>query len=83
MQSDSSGIAHRCWAVAIETEAKIEARGEIKGKSRINALYSWLHENHRDDEIWKAITDSEYRSKLLKEFDEASCSAEEISDQNV
>ena len=42
MQSDSSGSHTVAEAVAVETEAKTEARGEIKGKNRINALYSWL-----------------------------------------
>ena len=55
-----------------EAVAEAEPKAEARGESRINALYSWLHENHRDDEIWKATADSEYRSKLLKEFDEAS-----------
>ena len=67
----------RAVAEAIaEAEPKAEARGEIKGESRINALYSWLHENHRDDDIWKATTDSKYLSKLLKEFDDASSKTE-------
>ena len=70
-----------------EAEPKAEARGEIKGitkgENRINALYSWLHENHRDDDIWKATTDPEYRAKLLKEFDESSRVAEESPDQGV
>ena len=74
----------RAVAEAIaEAEPKAEARGEIKGENRINALYSWLFKNNRIEDVKKATADSEYRSKLLKEFDEASCSAEEISDQNV
>ena len=56
--------------------AEAEPKAEAKGENHINALYSWLHENHRDDDIWKATTDPEYRAKLLKEFDESSHGAE-------
>ena len=66
-----------------EAVAEAESKAEARGENRINALYSWLHENHRDDDIWKATTDPEYRAKLLKEFDESSRGAEESPDQTA
>ena len=41
---------------------------EEKGEEKINALYSWLHENNRDSDVWKAMDDPGYRARLLKEF---------------
>ena len=66
-----------------EAVAEAEPKAEARGENRINALYSWLHENHRDDDIWKATTDPEYRAKLLKEFDEVSRNSAESPDQTT
>ena len=42
--------------------------GFEEGEERINDLYDKLHELNREEDIWKAIKDVEYRKKLLKEF---------------
>ena len=42
--------------------------GFEEGEERINDLYDKLHELNREEDIWKAIKDVEYRKKLLEEF---------------
>ena len=43
-----------------------ESRQE--GIEQVNDLYDKLHDLNREEDIWKAIKDVEYRKKLLKEF---------------
>ena len=74
--------SHTVAEAIAEAEPKAEARGEIKGESRINVLYSWLFKNNRIEDARKATTDSDYRAKLLKEFDEASQDTAQSPDQN-
>ena len=35
----------------------------------MNALYVWLRSNGRDEDVWKATSDPDYREKLLEEYD--------------
>ena len=43
-----------------------ESRQE--GIEQVNDLYDKLHDLNREEDIWKAIKDVEYRKKLLEEF---------------
>ncbi len=52
-------------------EEKGEKRGISIGEDRIISLYSWLYENARDDDVKKATSDPEYRTKLFEEYEKA------------
>ena len=39
-----------------------------EGIEQVNDLYDKLHDLNREEDIWKAIKDVEYRKKLLEEF---------------
>ena len=42
--------------------------GVAEGEARVNQLYEMLYEQNRNDDVYRAITDSEYRLKLFKEL---------------
>ena len=46
-----------------------EEKGEERGEARLNSLYTWLHDSNRDNDVWKAASDPEYRAKLFKEYE--------------
>ncbi len=35
----------------------------------LNSFNAWLHENDRDSDLFRAISDPDYREKLLEEYD--------------
>ena len=45
-----------------------EKRGEKRGQERLARLIVVLSENHKDDLIIKAASDSAFRRKLFKEY---------------
>lgn len=45
-----------------------EKSGIEKGKEKINQLYTKLKELDRNEDILRAIEDSDYQEKLLEEF---------------
>ena len=49
-------------------EERGEKRGEKRGQERMARLIVVLSENHKDDLIIKAASDSAFRRKLFKEF---------------
>ena len=46
-----------------------EARGIKKGENRLLHLNELLLENNRIDDLKRAVSDTEYREKLYKEYD--------------
>ncbi len=39
------------------------------GREELNALYVWLHEQKRDDDLFKALNDATFRQTLFDEYD--------------
>ncbi len=64
-----------CERFAIEDERfnrnVAKRKGLKEGEARMNSLYAWLHENNRDSDLFRAVSDSDYREKLLKEYNAA------------
>ena len=54
---------------AIEDERFNRRKARQRGEERINSLNAWLHENNRDSDLFRAISDSDFRKKLLAEYD--------------
>ena len=44
------------------------AEGFDEGHAELNELYSYLHRNKRDADIFKAFTDKDFRDYLLEEY---------------
>lgn len=38
------------------------------GREEMNSFYAWLHDQHRDDDIFKALSDATYRCSLFNEY---------------
>ncbi len=59
------------FAIEDERHNRIAAKrkGLKEGEARINSLNAWLHENNRDSDLFRAISDPDYREKLLEEYD--------------
>ena len=54
--------------VAEKLEQKGIAKGRIEGEDRINHLYQLLKSEGRTNDLLRAIDDSSYRAKLLKQM---------------
>ena len=50
------------------SEERGEKRGIKQGEERINALYSWLFDNNRSEDVRKASSDPDYCKKLFEEY---------------
>ena len=49
-------------------KAESYEEGREEGENRLNALYQYLLDNNKQEDLNKAIIDSEYRKLLYQEF---------------